>query len=205
MWNLFVRVVCERERVWRLKAIEDYKCFRRYLASKLPTKWSMCSAHDWNAKSQDSLVTVGFRDCLMGKAFLWDTRKTFCFAELSFLIHIICTHTIYTHITHRCWGVLLRENPSHKPWELEIVIPTILYIIHCGFPQLLSLHFHTLERLIAQTLTTPSQSVKWGLGAAGKHWKKPSFGGCNRTYHGIQKARQDTVSRSHVLVGAWRA
>ena len=133
MWNLFVRVVCERERVWRLKAIEDYRCFRRYLASKLPTKWSMCPAHDWNVKSQDSLVTVGFRDCLASKAFLWDTRKTFCFAELSFLIHIICTHTLYTHITHRGWGVLLRENPSHKPWELEIVTPTILYIIHCGF------------------------------------------------------------------------
>ena len=125
--------MCKRDRVWRLKAIEDYRCFRRYLASKLPTKWSMCPAHDWNAKSQNRLVTVGFRDCLTGKAFLRETRETFCFAELSFLIHIICTHIIYIHITHRCWGVLLRENPSHKPWELEIVIPTILYIIHCGF------------------------------------------------------------------------
>ena len=68
-----------------------------------------------------------------GKAFPRDTRETFCFAELSFLIHIICTHTIYTHITHRCWGVLLRENSSPKHWELEIVIPTILYTITCEF------------------------------------------------------------------------
>ena len=42
--------------------------------------------------------------------------------------------TLYTSpLPHICWGVLLRENPSHKHWELEIVIPTILYTIHCGF------------------------------------------------------------------------
>ena len=90
----------------------------------------MCPTHDWNAKSQDRIETVGFCECLAGKAFPQDTRETFCFGELSYLIHTICTHTIYTH---RCWGVLLRENSSHKPWELEIVIPIILYTIHCGF------------------------------------------------------------------------
>ena len=74
-----------------------------------------------------------FRECLTSKAFLRDTYEIFCFAELSFLIHTFCTHTIYTHITHRCWEVIQRENFSHKPWELEIVIPTILYIIVCGF------------------------------------------------------------------------
>ena len=62
-----------------------------------------------------------------------DTRETFCFTELSYLIHTSFTHTIYTPITHICWGVFLRENPSHKHWELEIVIPTILYTITCGF------------------------------------------------------------------------
>ena len=80
----------------------------------------MCPAHDWNAKSQDRLVTTWFRECLAGKAFPRDTRETFCFAELSYLIHTFCTHTIYTPITH-------------KPWELEIVIPIILYKIHFGF------------------------------------------------------------------------
>ena len=68
-----------------------------------------------------------------GSSLPRDTHETFCFARLSYLIHTFCTHTIYTHITHKCWGVLLRENPSHKPWELEIVIPTIFYIIACGF------------------------------------------------------------------------
>ena len=101
--------------------------------SKLPVKWCMCLAHDWNAKSQDRMETAVFHECLVGKVFLRDTRETFCFAKLSFLIHTICTHTIYTPITHRCCGVLLRENPSHKSWELKIVIPTILYTITCGF------------------------------------------------------------------------
>ena len=96
-------------------------------------KWCMCLAHDWNLKSQDRMETAGFRECLAGKAFPWDTRETFCFVKLSFLTHFILTHTIYTPITHICWGVLLRENSSHKPWELEIVIPVILYTITCGF------------------------------------------------------------------------
>ena len=93
----------------------------------------MCPAHDWNVKSQDRMDTNGFCECFTGKAFLRDTHKTFCFAELSYLIHIFFTHTIYTLITHRCWEVFLRENPNNKPWELEIVIPIFLYTIHYGF------------------------------------------------------------------------
>ena len=79
------------------------------------------------------METAVSREYLAGKAFLWDTRETFCFAKLYYLIHTFCTHTIYTHIIHKCSGVLLRENPSQTPWELEIVIPTILYTIACGF------------------------------------------------------------------------
>ena len=93
----------------------------------------MCPAHDWNAKSQDRMETADFHEYLMGKAFLRDTRETLCFARLSFLIHTFCAYTIYTHITHRCWGVLQRRNPSHKPWELKIVIPIYLYTFACGF------------------------------------------------------------------------
>ena len=63
----------------------------------------MCFVHDWNATSQDRMETAGFCECLAGKVFPWDTHKTFCFAELSYLIHTFCTHTIYTPITHICW------------------------------------------------------------------------------------------------------
>ena len=80
------------------------------------------------------METAMFYKYLVDKTFPRDTRKTFCFAKLSFLIHTFCAYTIYTHITHRCWGVLQRENPRHKPWQLEIVIPTYLYTFACGFP-----------------------------------------------------------------------
>ena len=81
----------------------------------------------WNAKSQERMETARFCECLAGKAFPRDTREMVSFAILSYLLHYILTHTIYAIIIHRCWGVLLRENSIHKPWELEIVILTILY------------------------------------------------------------------------------
>ena len=115
--------------VWERKSVKTQgnwrqKLFSRHLASKPLAKWSTCLAHDWNAKNQDRMKTVSFCECHAGKAF----PRVFCFTELSYLIHTFYTHTIHTPITHICWGVLLRENPSHNHWELEIVIPTILYI-----------------------------------------------------------------------------
>ena len=132
----------------------------------MPCTWLEC-------KESGQMETVVFREYLASKAFPQDTREIFCSASLYYLIHTFYTHTIYTHITHNCWGVLLRENPSQKPWELEIAIPIYLYTFACGFPQLLPLYFHIIERLITQTLTTPCLSVKWEFGVAGKHWKKP--------------------------------
>ena len=89
----------------------------------------MCPAYDWNVKSQYRWGQL----CLASISRVRPSRETFYFARLCYLIHTFCTHTIYTHITHKCWRVLLRENPSQIPWELEIVIPTILYTIACGF------------------------------------------------------------------------
>ena len=107
-----------------------------------------CTWLEWEESVQ--METAVFREYLAGKAFPWDTCETFYFTRLYYLIHTFCTHTIYTHITHKCWGVLLRENPNFKPGELEIIIPIYLYTYACGFPQLLSLHFHIIERLIVQ-------------------------------------------------------
>ena len=92
----------------------------------VPCTWLEC-------EESRQMETAVFREFLASKAFPQDTRETFCFARLSFLIHTFYAYTIYTHITHRCWGVLLRENPSHKSWELEIAIPTYLYTFACGF------------------------------------------------------------------------
>ena len=64
------------------------------------------------------------REYLVGKAFPRDTREAFCSARLYYLKHTFCTYTICTHITHKWEGEPLRENPSKKTWELEIVIPS---------------------------------------------------------------------------------
>ena len=107
--------VLERESVCEDSSNWSQKNSREYLATKLPAKWSMCLAHDWNAKSQYRMETAVSCKYLAGKAFPWDTYETFYSANLYYLIHIFCTHTIYTHITHKCWGVLLRENPNQTP------------------------------------------------------------------------------------------
>ena len=91
----------------------------------------ICKGYVWKG---DCVKTQGIEDW---SVFVSRSRvsipQTFYFSRLSILIHTFCTYTIYTHITHICWGVLLRENPSHKPWELEIIISTIFYTIACGF------------------------------------------------------------------------
>ena len=89
-------------------------------------------------------VSTGWRQlCFASISRVRPSRETFCFANLYYLIHTFCIHTIYTHITHICWGVHLRENLSQTPWELEIIIPIYLYTYACGFSQLLPLHFHS--------------------------------------------------------------
>ena len=122
-----------------------------------------------------------FCKCLAGKAFPRNTCETFYLANLScFVLPSLYPHYIYPHYPHIVRSAFQRENPRKYTWELEIVILTIIYTFPCGLPLFLSLYIQILERLIAQTLTTPNLSVKWGFGTAGKHWKKPIIGECNR-------------------------
>ena len=158
-----------RESVKTQAYIEDQVDFAR--SSREANPWSSHVLSTW-LECEESWQ-LGFRECLAGKAFPRNTRETLCFAILSFLLY----HTLCFAIVRSSFQ---RENPSIHTWELEIVIPTIIYIIPCGFPLLLPLHIHILERLIVQTLTTPNLSVKWGFGAVGKYWKKSIIGGCNR-------------------------
>ena len=108
-----------------------------------------------------------------GKAFLQDTRKIFCSASLSSLIHTFCAYTIYTHITHKYWGVLLRKNPSQTTWELEIVIPINLYTfvlrIFSSHTSPFPYHWEVDSPNTYHTLW--ECQVRFGV--AGKHWKKP--------------------------------
>ena len=84
-------------------------------------------------KESGQMKTAMFHTYLAGKAFPQDTHETFYSSSLYYLIYTFCTYTIYTHVTHNYWGVLLKENPSQKPWELEIDIPIYLYTFACRF------------------------------------------------------------------------
>ena len=130
----------------------------------------MCLTYDWNAKSYDRWWWLVFASVSRVRP----SRKISVKHSVLLICHIWYTRFLHTLYIPTYWKQCFqRENPSHNPWELEIVIPTILHTIHCGFPQLLPFYFQILERLIAQKLTTPILSVKWDFGVAGKHWNKP--------------------------------
>ena len=148
----------------------------------------MCWAHDFT--SQESSRKLPTKHSVL---LFWHICST------------MSSPTLYIPTLPTYWNECFqRENPSHNPWELKIVILTILYTIHCGFPQLLPLHIQILKRLIAQTLTTPILSGKWGFGAVRKHWKKPFVWwiGLNCV---IRKDREDKASSSQLVTRAWRA
>ena len=145
----FVCMGCVWERVWRLKTHWRSKEISWVAHEKTSRKVKHVLSTWLECEESWQMVIAGFHECFVGKAFPRDTRETFCFTILSYLIHQVSTHYIYLNYPHIERSSFQRENPSHYLWEWEIVIPTILYTIHCGFPQLLPLHIQILERLIA--------------------------------------------------------
>ena len=53
-----------------------------------------------------------FCECLVGKAFPWDTCKTLCLKDFLSVTFLPFTHTIYTLITHKSIRRLFREKNS---------------------------------------------------------------------------------------------
>ena len=163
---------------WKLKLQRMNKWISRlafdYLARSLLTKRATCRAHDWKMKSRPGYIFCG---CLVGKVNPWN----FLFGKkLYFALPCLYPHYIYLHYPQIVRNAFQREIPRKYTWELEIVIPTIIYTFPYGFPQLLPLHLYILERLVSQTLTTLILSVKWDFDAIGKHWKEPFIGRWNR-------------------------
>ena len=97
-------------------------CVRESVKTQAPIKESVDFASiSWEAFQRSEpraehitkmwrVMTAGFHEYFAGKAFLWDTRETFCFAILAYLLYNVFTHTIYTHITHILEGVFFREK-----------------------------------------------------------------------------------------------
>ena len=154
------------------------KWFSRVSREKLTCERVTCRAHEWKMKSHARLevfasVSQVRPACeVLTKLSVWQKVK-FCFTKSLPTLYIPLLPT-------NCKECFQRENPRKYTWELEIVIPTIIYTFPCDFPQLLPLHLYILERLLAQTLTTLILRVKWDFGAVGKYWKEPFIGGCNQ-------------------------
>ena len=87
--------------VWRLKHLKTKEGFAGISWLSIPLSIS-CALHVLGCEELGQMEIVVSREYLAGKAFPRDTRKAFCSASLSSLIHIFCAYTIYTHITHKC-------------------------------------------------------------------------------------------------------
>ena len=151
------------------------------------------------------METVVSREYLAGKAFPRDTHETFCSASLYCLIHTFSTLIIYTHITHKCEGESVRKpqlkhlrvrncytnNSLHIClWNFLISYLSISIPLRGQQPK----HLPHLLRVSSEVLVL--------LGSIGRSqgWQMQ-----HGAYCGIRRARQDTVPRSLVGVGAQRA
>ena len=125
------------------------------------------------------------------------------------------THTICTLITHKCKGshserkTLDRFSTTHTHTHLlkrELLILSE-EIILASSPSLS--HCHILRGDLYPNTTHTFSKCRECFGAwevLGICQKKPvRLGECNRAYCGIRKVGQDTIPRSLVRVGAWRA
>ena len=106
MWDFIVWAVCERvcedwRQHWRSKEFSWVAC------EKTSCEVKPCAQHMTGMRK---VMTAGFCEYFTSKAFQRDTRETFCFAILAYLLHYVFTHTIYTIITHILRGVLFRKK-----------------------------------------------------------------------------------------------
>ena len=122
--------ICKRW-VWEIGEKSGFKSwssgFCDSLARSNPRKES-CVEHmirKWR-------VVLGylFCNCFAGKANL---RKSLFGKRLCFALPSLYPHYIYPHYPQIVSSAFYRENPIKHTWELEIVIPTIIYTFPCVF------------------------------------------------------------------------
>ena len=123
---LIIRDKCER--VWRLKL----KRMNKWISREANPQNKPCVEHmtrrrrvmpAWNFVSQ-----VRFSREILAKHSVW------------LICHICFTKSLLTlyipSLLTYCKECFQRKNPRKYTWELEIVIPTIIYTILCGFPHI---------------------------------------------------------------------
>ena len=132
--------------VWRLKLKRMNKWILRVPHENLTREKATYKVYDWKMKSHARLevfASVSWErpSCeVLAKLSVWQKEKMF--------YQILYPHYKYPNYPRNVKNVFQRENPSQNTWELEIVIPTIIYTFSLGFPLLLPLHFYILERFL---------------------------------------------------------
>ena len=124
--------MCDSERECEDSSYWSKKDLRGYLATKHPTKRCMCPAHDWNVKSQYRCRQL----CLVSILRVRPSRETparhsvlpDCTIWYTHFAPTLYIPTLPTNDKESLWEKTLAKNT----WELEIVIPTILYTFVCG-------------------------------------------------------------------------
>ena len=165
----------------------------------------MCLARAgmWRVRPDgDSCVSRVFR----GWGLLARHSRGILFCQpVQFDIHFLCLHYLYPYYP-QMWGELLRENPSQTTWELENVYT--YNSLHICFGNFLISYLSIFIPLrgwypkhLPHSLRVSSEVLVL-LGSIGRslEWQMQ-----HRACYGIQRTRQDTVPRSLVGVGAWRA
>ena len=94
------------------------------------------------------------------KAISQASRETLCLEKRKRVLPNSLPTLYIPWLPMKCKECFSERNISKYIWELEIVIPTIIYTFFLGFLLLLPLHLYIFERFLAQTFTTPNISVE---------------------------------------------
>ena len=163
--------MCDREResVWRLKQLKTDE-FSRVARGLNISQNDTCALHMIGMRR----VRTGWWQ-LVFASVSW--VRPSCEIPTKHFVLPIC-HIWYTLSLPTLYILILPTNVEECFREktlatilesVRLLYPQFFTQSIMVFPQLLPLHFHILERLMVQTLTTHFQSVKWGFGAIGKH------------------------------------
>ena len=104
--------------------------------------------HVWSTwlETEESCQVVKFVSTSRERSSLKVPAKLSVWQKEKVLYQILYSHYIYPYYPQNVKNVFQRENPSKNTWELEIIIPIIIYTFSLGFPLLLPLHLYILER-----------------------------------------------------------
>ena len=94
---------------WRIKHETKNQCnFATNLREEYPVKKGTWEAH---AESWRVMLSCWFCECLAGKAFLWNTRETFCLDDFKCDFLTLHPYYIYSHYPQK-YRRLFREKNS---------------------------------------------------------------------------------------------